>query len=93
MGIKFLYVMGDSKFVVNHIKNKYRIKKFRLKAYAKKVWDLIDTFEALDITFIHREKNHREDSLADSTSMFILMSKTMKIILKGDLILAFNPKQ
>lgn len=67
-----LVFFGDSELVVNQDKNKHGIKKCRLKAYAKKVWDLIDCFQAFDITFIHREKNHREDSLTLIVSMFIL---------------------
>ena len=34
------------------IKNKYGIKKNRLEAYSKRVWDLIDTFEAFNITLL-----------------------------------------
>ena len=57
--------------VVNQVKNKYGIKKCRLKAYSRKVWDLIDHFQAFNLTFIHREKNHMTDSLAVTASMFI----------------------
>ena len=42
MRFQCLCVMGYSKIIVNHIKNKYGINNCRLKAYAKKVWDLID---------------------------------------------------
>lgn len=31
---------------------------------------MIDHFQAFNVTFIHREKNHREYSLAVTTSMF-----------------------
>ena len=72
MRIKCLCIMGYFELVVNHIKNKYGIKKCRLKTYAKKVWDLIDSFEAFNIIFIHRVKNHQVDSLVVSTSVFLL---------------------
>lgn len=52
MSIKFLCVFGDSEIVVNQVKNIYKIKKCRDKAYARKVWDLTDHFQAFDITFI-----------------------------------------
>lgn len=48
------------------------IKKCRLKVYAKKVWDLINTFESFNIIFIPRGKNHRANYLIVSTSMLIL---------------------
>lgn len=71
VGIKYLSILGYSKLKVNHIKNKYGIKKCRLKAYAKKVWDLIDTFKEFNITFIHRERNHRADSLVVFSYLFV----------------------
>lgn len=58
--------------MINQVKNRYEIKKCTLKAYTGKVWDLIDNVQAFNITFIHREKNHREDSLVVIASMFIL---------------------
>lgn len=70
MNIKCVYVFGYSELVVNQVKNKYGIKKCRLKAYAKKVWDLINRFQAFNVTFIHWEKYHRENSLAITASMF-----------------------
>ena len=57
MGIKILYVFGDSNGMANHVKNKYGMKKCRLKAYATKVLYLIEIFKALNIMFIHRENN------------------------------------
>jgi ribonuclease HI len=70
MEIIDLIVMGDSELVVNHIQKKYNIKKEILKAYATRVWDLIQTFNSFNITFIPREKNQKDDSLAVSTSLF-----------------------
>lgn len=35
------------------------------------MWDLIDYFQAFNLTFIHRENNHKVDSLAVIASMFI----------------------
>jgi hypothetical protein len=77
MNIKCLSVFGDSKLVVNQVKSKYGIKKFQLKEYSKKVWDLTDHFQAFNITFIHREKNHNPYSLAIIASMFSLCDPEM----------------
>lgn len=74
MGIRCLYVFGDSRILINQIKNKYGIKKRILKAYTRKVWDLIENFQAFNITLIHRKNNHKEYSLALFVSMFVLDS-------------------
>lgn len=71
MGIRCLWVFGDSELVINQVKKNYGIKKSRLKEYVRKVWDLMKAFQVFNITLIHKEKNPREDSLAMSTLMFI----------------------
>lgn len=70
LGIGNLIVMGDFEFVVNHVRNKYQVKKCKLKAYLQRVRTLIDSFLAFNITFIHRDKNHRAYYLVVSASMF-----------------------
>lgn len=57
MGISDLVGMGDFELVVNHIQKMYIIIKKRLKAYARRVWDLIQTFNSFNIIFISRERN------------------------------------
>jgi len=57
--------------MINQVKNRYGINKCRLNAYAKKNWDLIDNFQAFNITFNHKEKNHKANSLEATTPMFI----------------------
>jgi ribonuclease HI len=37
MKIEHLIITGDSKLVLNHVTQKYKIKKERLKLYAKRV--------------------------------------------------------
>jgi hypothetical protein len=41
-----------------------------LKHYAKRVWDIIDSFNSFNITFVPQEKNKKTDSLAVATSLF-----------------------
>lgn len=67
MNIISLSVFGDSKLVVNKSRAYMELKKCRIKEYSKKVWDLINHFQAFNITFIHREKNHSVDSLIVTT--------------------------
>jgi hypothetical protein len=57
--------------VVQQIRNAYQAKNPRLKSYKNEVWDLIDSlFLAFNISFVQREENTVEDSLATSTSNF-----------------------
>jgi ribonuclease HI len=39
-------VTGDSKLVINQIMKKHRIKKEKLKHYARRVWKLMDSFNS-----------------------------------------------
>jgi ribonuclease HI len=56
MQVENLVVTGDSKLVINHIKKKYRIKKERLKHYARRVWEIIDSFNSFNILFCSSRK-------------------------------------
>ena len=53
--------------MINKINIRYEINKCRLKDYSKILWELIESFQAFNVIFIHRE-----DSLAITASMFIL---------------------
>jgi ribonuclease HI len=65
-----MVVTGDSKLVINHITKKYRIKKEKLKHYAKIFCELMDSFNYFHISFIPREKNQKENSLVVAASLF-----------------------
>jgi hypothetical protein len=55
--------------VINQVRNIYQTKQQRLKQYRNKVWDLIDNlFLAFNISFIPREQNQKDDSLALASS-------------------------
>jgi hypothetical protein len=56
--------------VINHIKRRYKIKKEKLKHYARRVWEIIDSFNSFNISFVPQEKNQKVDSLAVATSLF-----------------------
>jgi ribonuclease HI len=64
MKIEHLIVIGDSDLVINHITQRYKIKKERLKLYFKRVNELMESFNSFNIAFIPRDKNHKADSLA-----------------------------
>jgi ribonuclease HI len=71
MVIESLAVFGDSELIINQVKNIYQAKKQRLKQYRNEVWDLVDNFFlAFNISFIPREENQKEDSLALVVSTF-----------------------
>jgi ribonuclease HI len=51
MKINDLVVSGDSELVINHIRKIYNIKKEKLKLYARRVWDIIESFNSFNIYF------------------------------------------
>jgi ribonuclease HI len=71
MGIQEVAVFNDAELVVQQIRSAYQAKHPQLKSYRNEVWDLIDSFfSTFNISFIPREENTMEDSLATSTSDF-----------------------
>jgi ribonuclease HI len=71
MAIENLTFFDDSELLINQVKNIYQAKQQRLKQYKNEVWDLVDNFFlAFNISFIPREANKKEDSLALSTNTF-----------------------
>jgi ribonuclease HI len=68
--IEHLIITGDSVLVINHIKKKYKIKKEKLKFYAKRVNELMNSFSSFNIYFIPRDKNQKEKSLEVVASLF-----------------------
>ena len=64
MKIEYLIVIDESKLVINQVTQRYKIKKERLKLYFKRVNRLMEYFSSFNISFIPRDKNHKEDSLA-----------------------------
>jgi ribonuclease HI len=71
MAIDKLEVFGDSELVVNQVKDIYQEKQLRLKQYINEVWDIVDNlFLAFNISFVPRDANQREDSLALAASTF-----------------------
>ena len=58
LGIKELDVFGNSKLVIQQVKNFYQVKQYLLKVYRNDAWDLIENFFiAFNITFVPREYN------------------------------------
>lgn len=64
MRIRCLVVHGDSKLVINQIKNKINARHHYIKTYRNRIWNLMKSF--LDINFISipRKYNQITDALA-----------------------------
>jgi hypothetical protein len=72
MAIESLVVFGDFELIINKFKNIYQDKQQRLKQYMNEVWDLVNNFFlAFNVSFIPKEANQKEDSLALAASNFI----------------------
>ena len=72
MKIEHLIITGDYELVINHVTQKYKIKKERLKMCAKRVNELMESFSSFNLSFIPRERNQKADSLAVTASLFNL---------------------
>jgi ribonuclease HI len=57
MKIEHLIIIGDSELVINHIRKKYNIKKEKLKFYAKRLNEIMNSFGSFNIYFIPRDNN------------------------------------
>lgn len=65
MNIKHPKLVGDSELVILQVRDKYKVKQIRLKEYKNEVCELIERdFLALNISFVPRDDNQLEDSLA-----------------------------
>ncbi|XP_059070727.1 uncharacterized protein LOC131860348 [Cryptomeria japonica] len=64
MGIKKLKVLGDSKLVVHQVRGISSAKHVRMRSYRSKVWDLIESFDAFNITSIPQTLNTVADHMA-----------------------------
>ena len=69
MKVEHLVVIGDLELVINQVTQRYKIKKEILKLYFKRVNELMESFNSLNIAFIQRDKNHKVDSLALAASL------------------------
>jgi ribonuclease HI len=69
MQIEHIIVTGEFELVINHVTQRYKIKKERLKLYFKRVNELMESFNSFNISFIPRENNHMKDSLALAASL------------------------
>ena len=71
LGIQQLVVFGDSKLVVQQVKNVYQVKQQLLKVYRNKVWYLMDNLlSAFNISFIPRYHNDTTYSLSLTATLF-----------------------
>lgn len=71
LGVEQLVVYGDSKLVIQQVKNFYKVKNFKLKKYINEVWHLIgEYFSSFNINHISRGENELADSLAIAVSNF-----------------------
>ena len=77
LGIQQISAFGDSKLVVQQVKNNYQVKQDLLKVYQNEVWDMIDNyFVAFNITYIPRDHNQTADSLALAATHFRIPKTT-----------------
>jgi hypothetical protein len=64
-------VFGDSKIIVQQVRNTIHFMSPHLKSYQQEVWNILYSFDAFNITSIPRNQNIYVDILPNATSMFI----------------------
>ena len=67
IGIKNLFVEGDSLLVVSQVSGKWKVKNEGIRVIFEKVMSLVKTFDTFEIHHIRREYNHYADKLSDKT--------------------------
>ena len=67
---KKVYIYGDSKLIINQVKEIYRAKHPRLRSYKNLVLDLLESFKEYSFLVIPRKKNAITDALGVSVSVF-----------------------
>lgn len=78
-GIKNLHAQGDAELIVCQVRNIYLTRSDRLQHYDNLVWDLIEAFDAFDISIVSREFKDREDPLAVSSIYLVPHSDFFRI--------------
>jgi ribonuclease HI len=82
MKVEHLVVTNDSELIINHVRRKYKVKREKLKCYAKRVMELMESFKYFNISFIPRDKNQKSNALAVTASLLILKIYNNKEFIK-----------
>ena len=64
-GYPKLIVYGDSKLVINKVKDKISARYHYLNIYSNRVWELLESFLAINMISIPRKYNQIVNALAD----------------------------
>jgi len=64
MKVKNLKVFGDSQIIVDQVRKRIHYNSPHLVRYQHEVWNLIDSFDSFNITYIPQGKNQDVDMMA-----------------------------
>jgi len=62
--IKCLTIFGDSELIINQVIDKCSTKHHYLKKYRNRLWDLLESFNALNFVAVLKDQNSEVDALA-----------------------------
>lgn len=68
--VKCLQIFGDSKLVVNQVRNIHVTKNDVFKMYKHRIWDLIESFDAFNLLSIPRSQNKETNRLVAFDAQF-----------------------
>ena len=73
MGILCINIFGDADLIIYQVNNTFQTKNITLKAYRDEVWKLKDSFMFSELSYVPRDLNHLDDSLASlQVYLFVL---------------------
>ncbi|XP_062020853.1 uncharacterized protein LOC133737271 [Rosa rugosa] len=82
LGVRDIQVRGDSLFVINQLREKYRCASCLLVPYLNHAVELLDQFDDVDLEYIHRERNFAANELAQLAAGITLKYGVRERILK-----------
>lgn len=89
-GFTDLIIEGDFQLVIRQVKSIYSCNDKRLLAYRKRVWDIMDDYEPLNIKSIPRRKNMVVDVLTISASALQLVERAKLKIFIVELVVVLS---
>jgi len=79
MNVKNIKVFGDSQIIIDQVRKTLHCNSPHLMRYQHEVWDLINSFDSFNITYIPGGKNQDADLMAKMAAKLLLDFRLKKI--------------
>lgn len=78
MNVKNIKVFGDSQIIIDQVRKRIHCNSPHVVRYQHEVWDLIDSFDSFNITYIPRGQNQDVDLMANMVAKLLPNFKLKK---------------